>query len=744
MTIDNNTNSLKIEGIVKSQKYFDEKSNYYILSVTVSKTDNITICGNGQDIKKNDCISVEGVWTQNKHGKQFKANFINVILPTKKETILEYLSSGIIKGIGKKNAAEMVRLWGDNALNVLDETPTMLLRLSGIGEKKLTKIVNSWDEVRPSEQTVSELIAIGFQNFEAIKIYKKFGFESLTMVKRNPYLIHRRISSISFEKVDAVALTIGIAYDNPQRILATVEHFLREEHRNGDCLINYNYIYNKCLKYSKVSSEALFAQIENGIHNFFFYYIVIDEIGYLQYRTIKNAEDEIARRLFLLYTNKDHKEDESIEYQLQDLFRKGEKKIPFSLEQKRGVKKSINEKVSIITGGPGVGKTSVLNEVLKQLRHLGKNVLLCAPTGKAAQKMTESTGLPSATIHRLLEFNPMQKGFVRNESEPLETDVLVIDESSMIDVFLMSNLLKAINDSTQVIILGDVDQLPSVQSGAVLRDILNSGFIPSSMLKEIFRQEGNSRIITSAYAVNSGEFDFDYKSDGLTDFYFMDTDYDDHTFSKMKTIIDDKLESVFKINPKDGLQVLTPQHEGVVGTKNLNIELQKILNNNDEFSLKRGDFSYKKDDKIIQIVNNYEKNIFNGDCGIISDINYKGIVVEFDNGQEIEYGLNELDEILPSYCITIHKSQGSEYPAIIMVLPQTYTQLIDRSLIYTGITRGKKLVIIIGSKSVIKRGIASEKSRFRKTFLKEKIIEIFSNEDVFSKEIEKETFNVDF
>jgi exodeoxyribonuclease V alpha subunit len=738
-------NSLKLEGIVKSQIFFDEITNYYILKVTIPKTEKcITVSGSGQTINKNDCISVEGTWGNNKYGDEFKANYINVVLPTTKEVILEYLSSGIIKGIGKKTASEMVTQWGDNALKVLDETPTMLKRLSGIGDKKLQKIVNSWDEVRPSEQTIGELITFGFTNIEAIKIYKKFGIESLTIVKKTPYLISRRLTSIDFEKVDYVALKIGMSPKNPQRIRAAIEHFLTEEHRSGDCLINYNELYNKCLKYLKIDVDTFHEQINYGIEYSYFHYIKVDNVGYLQSGKIKEAEEEIARRLFLLYNNKEHKIDSSIEYQLKDLHRKSEKKIPFSPEQKRGVKKSINEKVSIITGGPGVGKTSVLNEVLKQLRHLGKNVLLCAPTGKAAQKMTESTGLPSATIHRLLEFNPRDNGFAKNESEPLETDVLVIDESSMIDVFLMSDLLKAISNSTQVIILGDVDQLASVKAGAILRDILTSGHIPSSRLTEIFRQKGNSRIITNAYAVNSGEFDFEYKSDGLTDFYFMSTNNDSETFEKMKTIINKKLENVFNIKPKEGLQVLTPQHNGVVGTKNLNVELQKILNPDDDFSLKRGDFSYKKGDNIIQIINNYEKNIFNGDCGIISEINFRGIVVEFDNGQEIEYEANELSEILPSYCITIHKSQGSEYPAIIMVLPQTYSPLIDRSLIYTGITRGKKLVVIIGSKDVMKRGIESEKSRFRKTFLKERIINIFSNEDVFNKEIEKEIFNVDF
>ena len=715
----------RIEGIVKNKKHYNEDNGFYILVILVDKK-KITIMGNGADcIKRNDCVSGYGVWETSKYGKHFKVNAIKVIKPTKKETILEYLSSGIIKGIGKKNAIEMVRLWGEKAIEVIDEQPELLLRLNGIGNAKLQKIINSWEEVRPSEQTISELIDIGFKNNEAITIYQKFKDESLKIARNNPYLIHRKCRSIDFEKVDEVALNIGIAYNSPKRILATLEHFLIEEHnKTGNCLIEYNEFFQKCQKYLKVTSDEVLTSINFGIISHCFYYISYNDENYLQFRTVKLAEEEIARRLFVIMQDTSYNPSNKT-FKIKKLSRKGEKELLLSSEQENAIFNCINEKVSVLTGKPGAGKTTTLNEVIKQLQNLNRSVLLCAPTGKAAQRMNESTGLKASTIHRLLEFNHMGTGYLRNESNPLETDVIIIDESSMIDLYLMSNLLKAISNGTQIIIAGDANQLPSVQLGAVLRDLINSNLIKVSRLEKIYRQAATSKIITNAHSIDEGKFDFNYKSTPLEDFHFIKSNNDEKTLLMMKDIIKNRLKSKYNLEPQNDLQILAPQHEGIVGTKNLNKEMQSLLNENDSIIIERKDFNYKLGDKVIQIINNYDKNVFNGDCGKITTLNYKGIEVTFDNGQVIEYFPNELGEILPSYCMTIHKSQGSEYPAIIILLPQAYTGLIDRSLIYTGITRGKALVIVIGSEDVLRRGIESVHSRLRKTYLKKVMTKIF-------------------
>lgn len=724
----------KIEGIVKTKNFYDENNNFYYLTVLTSKTNKIKVSGTGSDlIKINDCISANGVWEKTSHGSQFKADLINIIKPTKKETILEYLSSGIIKGLSKKNAIEIVRLWGEDSMNVLDNYPERLLRLNGIAEGKLAKIIKSWEEVRPSEQSIGELVALGFNNYEAIKIYQKFGLESLTIARSDPYLIHRRVHSIPFEKVDEISLKIGILPDSPKRILATLEHFLKEEHKSGECLISYDLFFFKCIKYLKISNEKLFDQIKYALDNNIIYYIEQDEKQYVQYKTIKNSEEEIARRLFRISSNNDHKPNADTVYYIQNLKPKNneKKKFPLGDEQKVAVFNCINNKVSILTGKPGTGKTTTLTEVIDQLKHLGKTIMLAAPTGRAAQRMHESTGLKASTIHRLLEFNPRAGGFIKNESNPLEADVIIIDESSMIDVYLMAHLLRAISNSTQIIIVGDVNQLPSVQAGSVLRDLINSCLFVVSRLNDIHRQGKDSKIITNAHAINDGIFDFNYKPSKTEDFFFIRSSNDEETLNKIEDIVNNKLFKAFNLNPKDQLQILAVQHEGLVGTKVLNEKMQNMLNNNDGFTISKGKFTYKKGDKVIQIINNYDKNVYNGDCGVIDIINHKGIHVILDNGLEVEYDQKELDQILPSYCITIHKSQGSEYPAIIIPLPQNYMGLIDRSLIYTGITRGKVLVIVIGSENVMRKGIASEASRFRKTNLKNVLNRLFEeNKDI--------------
>lgn len=475
-------------------------------------------------------------------------------------------------------------------------------------------------------------------------------------------------------------------------------------------------ILDKTYRYlNNVDINNIHKSLNEGINQNIFH--IIDN-QYIQTDYTYNLELELAKRILNIKIV-----PLNIEKQSELIFI--EKKIPFNEEQKNAIKGAIENKISIITGKPGVGKTTVLKEIIAQFRKLKKEILLCAPTGRAAQKMSQSTGKEAATIHRLLEYNPMKDNFTVNESNQLKIDVVVIDEASMIDLELMVSLFRALPDNCQVLIIGDIGQLPSVSYGAVLRDIIQSEKIPVFRIETIQRQKGNSFIVVNAHKIDQGEFDYFPKYDPniLTDFYFINSNTDEKTLNYIEDMVTNRINKKFGFDPKTDVQILTATHEGVLGTKNINIKMQEWQNNSID-SVKSGFFNYKKNDKVIQTVNNYDKEIFNGDTGVISEINDKYILVDFDNGRSEQYTIKEMNELLPAYAITGHKSQGSEYPVVIIPLPSIYCQVIDRSWIYTVVTRAKSLVIIIGNREVLKRGINSEKSRHRKTNLKNKIIDI--------------------
>lgn len=742
------SNVQKIEGIVKSKKFYDDNSGFHILSVLLPNDKKIIVKGICPiAVKINDCIEAEGHIARSKYGDELKVKVLSVIKPTKIDTIRTYLTSGIIKGLTKKNGNDLVDAWGINSIKIIDENPEMLLKIKGIGESKLQKIMDSWEKIKPTEQSVNEIMALGYNEVEAVSIVQRFGERSLDVIKNSPYIIHKRVTKIEFEKVDDVALSMGIPKNDQSRILSAIIHFLNLEHDSGECIIPYDYFFSKCLRYLKVKAEDLVEQFTYGISNQYFFYYEKKEVDfahstseetvyvikpYIQHAKVRKTEKEIARRLLLINSSTAHKLEKDDVYELKDIKRKGEVKIPLSDEQKEAVFKSINAKVAIITGGPGTGKTTVLNEVLKQLvKGLGKSVYLCAPTGKAAQRMKESTGLKASTIHRLLDFHPMEKRFRVNESNPLKTDVIVIDEASMIDIYVMAHLLRAIDNDTQIIIVGDVNQLASVQAGSVLRDLINSGLFVTSSLTQIFRQAAESKIITNAHAVNDGIFDFEYIPTEGDDFFFIESNNDGKTYKLIENIIKNKIKQTYNLDPKNDVQLLVPQHKGVLGTINLNNKMQVLLNENESNGLKTDIFEFKKGDKVIQIINNYDKSVFNGDCGKITIVNEKGVSVKFDGiTEEIEYNTNELDEIMPSYALSIHKSQGSEYPFVIIPLPEEYNPIMDRSLVYTGITRGKKIVVIIGKKEILRKAILTQTSRFRKTNLKESMNDLFNSKEI--------------
>lgn len=713
---------IKLEGIITKIK-FQNDNGFYIFEIQDNEKNNHIILGFSLNLRIGEFVKVYGKFENKKGNTQFASTLIESIEPTTTSAILQYLSSGIIKGIGKHTAEKIVDVFGDESLKIIDKHPERLLRIPKIGQSTVTKIINSWAEVKPSHESVNELIKLGFKNFEATKIYKKFGEDSIKQFNEYPYLFSHQIKGLKFLIVDSIAIKNNFPFNSPLRIRATIRHFINLAQENGDCMIPINDILEKTFKYlNNVNIEDIHKSLNEGVNQNIFHII---ENKYIQTDYTYNLELELAKRILNLKIS-------DLEIEKKDDITFIEKKIPFTEEQKIAIKGAIENKVTVITGKPGVGKTTVLKEIIAQFRKLKKDILLCAPTGRAAQKMTQSTGKEAATIHRLLEYNPMKDSFMINELNPLKIDVVVIDEASMIDLELMVCLFRALPDYCQILIIGDIGQLPSVSYGAVLRDIIQSEKIPVFRIETIQRQKGNSFIVVNAHKIDQGFFDYfpKYDSNTLTDFYFINSTTDDNTLKCIEDMINNRIPKKFGFDSKTDVQILTATHEGILGTKKVNEKMQEWLNNSLD-SIKSGFFNYKKNDKVIQTVNNYDKEIFNGDTGIISEINDKYILVDFDNGRSEQYTIKEMNQLLPAYAITGHKSQGSEYPVVIIPLPSIYSQVIDRSWIYTVVTRAKSLVIIIGNRDVLKRGIMSEKSRHRKTNLKQKIIDISEKINAF-------------
>lgn len=721
-----------ITSIVTSKRFYSEENNYYTLSARNQESKNFIIRGYGCDIKQNDCISAKGYWDiDEKDRKFFNAEYIEVVKPTKKELILEYLSSGIIKGISKKSAVMIVNSFGLKTFDILDYEPETLLNIKGIGVKVLNTIIKSWDEVRCSEQLISALIDLGYTNLEAIKIFKRFGNNSISQVKSKPYSIHNFIHSISFERVDEVALKIGVLPDSEMRIFATFEHILKSHHYSTcETVANKDFIFYNVKDYLKgVDVEKIEESFQKLIDDEVIHLISIEfdngfKKDYLQHRVCYSAEEDIAKRLFIISKNNFHNPSgKTIELKDFD--------FPYTEQQTNAIFNALNNKVAIITGKPGVGKTTVLKEIIKQYLAQGKNVLCAAPTGKAAQRMYESTGLESSTLHRLLEFSPLTGRFTKNRENPIICDVMVIDEFSMVDIFLFSSLLKAISDNTQILLIGDEDQLPSVGCGAVLRDLIKSGKINVSVINKIQRQKEGSDIIKYAFSINDhGLFEYEKKNDfDKSDFFFIDSKENELSINVLKHLIG-RMSKKMNVDVKNDIQVLSSVHGGELGTIEINKLMQGIINPKESNSIQRGAYLFKEGDKVIQIKNNYKKDVYNGDCGVILNVvENVSLSVLFNDDKVVDYKVSELDQLLLSYCLSCHKSQGSEYPFLIIMLGENHINLMDRSWIYTGITRGKSKVFVIGSNEVMLDTVSSIRSRLRKSNLIDKIVHVFEEND---------------
>lgn len=718
-----------LEGQIKNIIYHNDENGFSIFIIKEKNRNTLsTVTGSCFNLFKGEHVICEGNWVKHKvHQEQFEAKKIDFKEPDDLENIYIYLTSGLLKGIGDSIAKKLINAYGVEVFNILDNTPEKILMINGIGEKIYEKIIISWEEKRFAPKVINELLKNNININTAYKIYKFYGMETLDVLNKNPYEIIKNIPEVSFFLIDNIALKKGFKKDNPIRIISGLIHLLREEqYKNGSVAIYEKELLDACFIFFKkqINKDYISLIIESGIKLEHFTRYKKNDDFVIQLLRNHLIEELISDNLYHLSKNKGINIDSAHLEEIITFVEKNEK-ITLTEEQFLAVKNSVLNKINIISGGPGVGKTTVLNVIIKVLNVLNiSNIKLCAPTGRAAKKITETTGHLASTIHRLLEFNP-KEGFIRNELNKLEVDYLIIDESSMIDMYLFYNLLKALPKKCHLLIVGDKDQLLSVEAGSVLKDLIFSQVIYTSFLNKIHRQAEDSKIITNAHLVNNGK-NIIYDNDRNKDFFFIQTSNERKTIEYLKLLLSERLEKAFGFNPKKEVQVLTIKHEGIVGTKSLNKEIQEILNpKNNRKEITKGNNTFRVNDNIMQIKNNYDKFIFNGDMGVILDFNNNELLSVF-NEEEVVHEMKELDQITLSYAKTIYKSQGSEYPCVVLIVPHEYSRLLDRSNYYTGITRGKKMVIVLGSKSNFEKAITNNTSINRITCLKEKIKERFN------------------
>jgi len=720
---------IELSGHIERITYTNEENGYTIARVKIhGKRDLVTIVGYLMSPAPGEALSMRGEWINHpKYGEQFRVVDYKTTVPATVFGIQKYLGSGLIKGLGPVIAGRIVKKFGKKTLDVIEDEIEKLALVEGIGKKRIAMIQRAWDEQKEIRGVMLFLQSHGVSSGYATKIFKQYGNRSIAVLKENPYRLAMDIFGIGFVIADGIAGKLGFPTNSPLRVEAGILYVLHQLSDEGHVFYPYEHLIKK-------SRDILGIERDN----------VVEALGTLALdkriilEDLNESIEEFKENNKGVYLAKFHLCETSISKRLKTLLTapksirsvnaenalewvQGQLDIRLAENQAKAIRCALENKIMVITGGPGTGKTTIINAALKIFSRLGIKTLLAAPTGRAAKRMSETTGHEAKTIHRLLEYSFTKGGFQKNEEKPLHCDLLILDEASMIDTVLMHHLIKAVPTFATVILVGDVNQLPSVGAGNVLGDIIASGTIPVMVLNEIFRQARESRIIVNAHIINNGivpTFENDLPDN---DFYFIEQEDPEKVLGIILELTKERIPERFRLDPIDDIQVLTPMHKGTVGAENLNARLQNILNPVQE-EITRGYRNFRVNDKVMQIRNNYDKEVFNGDIGRITAIrpDDNEITVMFD-GREVPYDLYELDELVLAYAVSVHKSQGSEYPAVVIpVLAQHYI-LLQRNLIYTAVTRGRKLVVMVGTRKALAMGVRNDKTQKRFTYLRHRL-----------------------
>ena len=706
-----------LAGLIERVTFHSEETGFAVLRVKVKgRRELATVVGSLATVSAGEWITAQGRWVRDsEHGLQLNATFLECTPPTSREGIEKYLGSGMIKGIGPVYAKKMVEKFGEEVLTVIEKSSAQLEEISGIGPERRRRIKEAWKEQRAIREIMVFLHSNGVSTSRAVRIFKTYGEQAIETVRANPYTLAKDISGIGFKTADQIAEKVGIPRESIIRACAGISHCLLEATNSGHCALPKEMLLDAAKGLLLVDEALIGEALDRLLVNRELVEEQIGEHALVFLPALRATEIGIAAKIHAMCSMPSTHPAIDIGKAIEWCEKKTGTELAAS--QKEAIKKACESRVLIITGGPGVGKTTLINSLLLIFRAKKIKCLLCAPTGRAAKRLGDATGLEAKTIHRLLEFQPSSGGFTRNEERPLQCDLLVVDETSMVDVQLMHKLLKAVPANAHLILVGDVDQLPSVGPGMVLANLIESGVVPIVRLTEIFRQAAKSHIITNAHRINEGRMpEFGDKTQE-SDFYFVEREEPEAIQSTLIRLIKERIPAKWGFNPIGDVQVLCPMNRGSLGAREMNLQLQNALNPQrpDEPRVERFGWQFRIRDKVIQTENNYDKEVFNGDIGRIKAINpdEREVAIQFES-REVIYDFGELDEVSLAYAISIHKSQGSEFPVVIVPVAMQHYILLQRNLIYTAITRGKKMVVLIGQKKAL--GLAVRNNRTGERF----------------------------
>lgn len=704
------TGEESLEGTLERVVFDSADSGWRVVQIQVPDLgQSITAVGQLSGLSAGEPVRLVGRWIDNpKFGRQFEAQGYVPVQPTSAQGIQRYLGSGLVDGLGPGLAERIVAHFGIETISIIEESPERLKEVDGIGQKRARSIHKAWQGARDIKEVMVFLQTYGIGTAHALRIYKRYGARAVQIVKSNPYQLALDVSGIGFRTADQIARALGLSPEAPERIEAGLLHALGEASEEGHVFLPGPEAATRAAEMLACPPEA----VEAASHRLALQGLVIIEQDAVYLTKLHRQEVKTAQGILQLVRTPLHSRKDLPEVAVQVY--EAQSGLTLAAEQRAAIEAVWTEKLLVITGGPGTGKTTIVNGIIRLLEPTGAKIVLCAPTGRAAKRLSETTQREAKTLHRLLEYAPKEDAFVRNADNPLEADLVIIDEVSMVDINLMAFLVEALPVRCQLVLVGDVDQLPSVGPGSVLDDIIRSGCAKVLRLTQIFRQAHQSLIVSNAHRVNAGEMpQLPAAGDAQADFYLFEREEPEEVLRTLESLVTERIPRGFGLDPQRDLQVLTPMHRGLLGAQNLNQRLQVLLNPVGP-SVTRGQHILRRGDKVMQTKNDYDLGVFNGDIGRIKDLNPedKTALIDFD-GNEVVYEAQALENVTLAYACTIHKSQGSEYPAVVIPVSTQHFVMLHRNLIYTAITRGKRLVVLIGSRRALGMAVKSVRDQRR-------------------------------